>query len=113
MRKKIFISIPYGLDPKVQAERVRMNNAYVRRLILDGHIPVSPIIVGTTAFQGEDTGNVPYPYWIQLSVSYMEGVDEIHIITCEGWEHSQGVQIEREIGRVFGVPIHLIDPSTI
>lgn len=114
LSKKVFVSIPYGTDETLCKARFEKNCLYVRELVVRGHIPISPLSVGHSAFRLAgmpiDTNSIPYAYWIKLSASYMQGVDELHVVMESGWDSSNGVGIEIEMAKAIGIPIYYVHP---
>lgn len=105
----IFVSVPYSNPYREIVElRVKVLSIYCGQLMKNGVITTSPVLFGTTILN-HYTLPFDFTYWQDLSYTYLEKCDEIHVLLMDGWKESSGVQGEIERAREIGIPIKFIN----
>lgn len=90
----IFLSLPYSHQYKEVVDyRVKMAAIYAGHLMIEGLIPVSPILFGNKILEYV---NLPGDFntWDKLCYAYLDNCKEIHVLCIDGWKQSKGVHGE-------------------
>lgn len=96
---RIYLAIPYSqIDHELSYNTA---NVVTTGLINAGHHVFSPISMS------HGLGDLPkdWPFWESFDISFIEWCDELHVITLDGWEESEGVQAEIKIAERLGKPV--------
>jgi hypothetical protein len=109
MSKIIYLASPYSHpDSMVRKQRYDQVTKYAAKQIAAGNIVFSPITYGhiMTEFETLPTN---FEFWENFCFSFLSKCDEMHILKIEGWEISNGIDMEEQFCYVNNIPIKYID----
>ena len=106
-----YIAAPYT-DPSttVRVQRVHASARACHRILRMGGFPYSPLVHGhyIELFGG---GQIHYDAWLEHGLRMLKKADAFYILTLDGWQDSNGVRLEKEFARKYGIPIGYLNAS--
>lgn len=102
----VYVALPYSHpEHEIREYRYKTAQHYLQHLAEQGIVSMSPVvmchaIVGT---------NIPYQYWVDLSIHMLKSCTELHVLMLPNWTESKGVTIEIEYAQQNGIPIKYIE----
>ena len=108
----IYLASPYTHpDECVEGCRFEAVCVAAAALMRRGHHIFSPI---AHTHPIKEAGGLPqtWAYWHLYDRWYLDRVDEVWVLTLEGWADSTGVCAERDIALARGIPVRYVDPVT-
>ncbi len=106
MSKKIFISLPYTHDDKeVMYWRANHARDMMVQITRDGNSPVCPVVIGLDILRHDPQITMSYDEWLDFSLTYMQGCDEMWLLCIDGHEKSVGVSEEIKLAISMGINI--------
>lgn len=107
----IFVSIPYNHpDPAVIDRRVEVLIDYTAKLLAQGHVVSSPVLVYHQVVKKYPHlfTDVEYFFWEQASCQQLKSCDVVHLLMMEGWDKSTGVKLELGWADKLCIPVKQI-----
>lgn len=105
-----YIAAPYShKDPAVIAGRMACFDAVAAKMLLDGQMPVSPLLFHSLLGKHKVPGN--WDFFEAYSLHMLDRCDALYLITLPGWEDSVGVAGELRLAEAKGMYIHLVEPD--
>lgn len=111
----IYLAAPYNhKDADIVELRVRAINQAHAKLMQQGSIVYSPILVGHNCKQ-EDVGLQAWSHkdWLSYDINILRSPDisSVQILTLPGWGKSKGIRQEIEVASKVNLPVIFIDPE--
>lgn len=100
----IYISAPYNhSDLNVIEERMSVVYSKFAELMLQGEIPVSPLLAHSVVI----SHSVPSSseFWERYSITLLSKCDKMMVLQLEGWKESTGVAYEIKYAREHNIEI--------
>lgn len=109
----IYLAAPYThQDPAVVDRRLETFFKYDLYLTSEGFHTVSPLYKTLIALKVPDV-QLDYGTWEDYCRALMKLCSEVHVLTLEGWQESEGVLDEIHMAYEFTLPIVYVDVDDI
>ena len=105
--KKIFISMPYTHpDEEIMRERANIARKYSADIVDKmGLSLVCPVLIGIDYISSGVDIQMTHQEWLDFSLLYMKGCDEVWILCIEGYDLSNGVKAEIQYADELEIPV--------
>lgn len=113
----IYLAAPYSGTPEIVEKRMELVSKVSALIRLKGFYVTSPLF-HHWAFQEEDNGD--YQYWLNYSENLLTSLAisrglgtnvEMWILCVSGWDESNGVQLERDVAKRYGIKVRYLHPQ--
>ena len=109
MNKIIYLASPYSHEDKYIRElRYLQVTEYTAKQVALGNIVFSPISYGHILSEFEDLPT-DFKFWENFCFSFLSKCDEMHVLKLDGWELSNGIDMEEQYCYVNNIPTKYID----
>lgn len=106
----IYLASPYTGSDGLKEYRFRAALDACARLMLAGKVVYSPIahshMIEKLAMGVVQT----HHFWMEQCFPMLATASEMYVLQIEGWNRSNGIQLEMEFARERGIPISFILP---
>lgn len=101
----IFISSPYTSNsPLTRQYRVERVTEFTTRMLLQGLVAFSPIVYGEAIKRRSSEIGTDAKTWLFFNFDMLRRCEAMYVLCLEGWEQSEGVKLEINVCKTFGIP---------
>jgi hypothetical protein len=109
MNKIIYLASPYSHEDKhIRELRYLQVTEYTAKQVALGNIVFSPISYGHILSEFKDLPT-DFKFWENFCFTFLSKCDEMHVLKMDGWDISNGIDMEEQYCTINNILIKYID----